>query len=108
MWVGRVVAELEAELGHFDRARELLAESSAAYEELGQRRLLILGGEPAGRVELLAGDYPRAATALKSLLEGMQGIGETIDLDIYAALLAEALYRQGRIEEAEEYADLGE
>ena len=44
----------------------------------------------------------------RSSSEGLQRVGETIDTDYYCALVAEALYEQGRIEEAEEYADRGE
>jgi class 3 adenylate cyclase/tetratricopeptide (TPR) repeat protein len=108
LWVSRDVALLAAESGRFDHARELLAKSNIGFGELGLGRLVLLGGEAAGRVELLAGDYVRAATLFTELLEGLQKVGETIDTDYYCALLAEALYEQGRIEEAEEYADLGE
>jgi tetratricopeptide (TPR) repeat protein len=55
-----------------------------------------------GWTELLLDDAPAAEQALRPTLEPLEAIGETSAYCAIVALLAEAVYRQGRYQEAEE------
>ena len=78
-------------------ARELL-------EDLGLR--LEWGGMAQGFffVEMLAGDPGAAERELRRGYEILHGLGEKSYLSTLAAMLAHALYAQGRYEEAEQFA----
>ncbi len=94
--------------GRFDEARRLRAEASAVLDELG------LSTERAGTyqmeaaIDLLAGDAAAAAELLRRGCEFADRVGETGYLSTTAAVLAEALYRQGRDAEAFEATALSE
>jgi tetratricopeptide (TPR) repeat protein len=95
------LAHLLAMQGRFDEARERYRTSRAMLEELGLRFHAALTSIDSGAVEMLAGD-PRAAEAeLRRDLEVLREMGERDYMPTTAALLAEALYRQDRLEEAE-------
>jgi class 3 adenylate cyclase/tetratricopeptide (TPR) repeat protein len=96
---------LQAMQGRFDEARALHVRAEATYEDLGLR--LPIGGltQIAGPVELLAGDAVAAERLLRRGFEILAGVGSNA---FQAALLAEALYAQGRHAEADEFAGRAE
>ena len=101
LWTLRLIAELESMLGHFDTARELLAEAKDGYMRLGLPRYIATMGEFTGKVELLAERPNLAEEGFLSSLEGYAETGEpTADVAIVWSLLSEAIYRQGRYDEA--------
>jgi predicted ATPase/class 3 adenylate cyclase/DNA-binding winged helix-turn-helix (wHTH) protein len=103
------LAGLHAMEGRFDRARELLATSHAALEELGLTLTSAASHTAAGTVELLAGDAVAAERSLRKGYEALQEMGERVLLCTTAALLAQALLAQGgRDQEAERFAELSE
>jgi predicted ATPase/class 3 adenylate cyclase len=97
-----VQAELEAGLGRFAAARDLIARAKSLIDEVA---LPVWRAGPlaqfAGLVELWAGDPAAADRALRSGYEQLSRIGEMAWLPTVADILAEALYEQGRFEEAE-------
>jgi ATP/maltotriose-dependent transcriptional regulator MalT len=89
--------------GGFDQALELLDRARTIFEELGQTAEVgRLCGPLAGSVHLLAGDAVAAEHALRESCAIVSGLRDRSPLATQAAELAETLYRQSRIEEAEQ------
>jgi predicted ATPase/class 3 adenylate cyclase/DNA-binding winged helix-turn-helix (wHTH) protein len=106
-WTLRSLAGLHAMDGRFELARELLADSNAIFEELGQT-LNSSVSHVDGIVEMLAGD---PAAAERHLLEGYRALEEMGDKafrSTTAAYLAQAVYAQGRDEDASRYTQISE
>jgi predicted ATPase/class 3 adenylate cyclase/DNA-binding winged helix-turn-helix (wHTH) protein len=101
------LAALHAMEGRFERARELLAASNSAFEELGLTLTLAVSHHTA-MVELLAGDPTAAERSLRRAYGPLEQMGDKAMLSTTAALLAQALLAQHRDEEAERYAELSE
>ncbi|MGZ3588837.1 MAG: ATP-binding protein [Candidatus Limnocylindrales bacterium] len=100
----RALAHLEAMRGRFDEARSLYRRSRDTLVELGWRfDAALTGASSAGAVELLAGDPVAAEAELRGDYEALAAMGERNYISTTAALLAEALYRQGRYDEAETF-----
>jgi class 3 adenylate cyclase/tetratricopeptide (TPR) repeat protein len=97
------LALFEAGLGHFDEARVLVAQARALLQEVALT--LWLAGplaQFAGWVELLAGEPAAAEAELRWGYETLTEIGELGWLSTVVAILSEAVYAQGRYEEAEQ------
>ena len=92
-----------AGLGRFDEARELVAQARALAQEVA---LPVWEAGPLaqlhGWVETFANDPAAAEHALRTGFETLQQIGEIAWLSTTAALLAETVYEQGRLDEAAE------
>jgi class 3 adenylate cyclase/tetratricopeptide (TPR) repeat protein len=101
--------KLEAMRGRFDEGRELVAVARSILEEVS---LTVWMAGPltqmTGWVELLAGDPASAETHLRWGVTQLQEIGEQSWLSTTAAVLAEAIYAQGRHQEAEEFIRVSE
>ncbi len=96
----RALGGLHAMLGEFDEARDYLAREWALIDE---RRLRRHGNlEVAAAVELLAGDAAQAAEHLRQGCDLIASTGEVAELSTLQAMLAEALYRLGELDEAEQ------
>ena len=95
---------LEAQLGDFERGRELVAVSQAIYEELGHVEAPMRVGMVAAHIELLADDYAGAERLLRRLCNFYESMGDRGHLAPRAAELAEAIYCQGRVDEAMDWA----
>jgi class 3 adenylate cyclase/tetratricopeptide (TPR) repeat protein len=96
----RPVAGLYAMQGRFDQARQLLAQARAIHEELASPvdlRTLAFWTAP---LEMLAGEPAAAENELRPACEFFQARGEQGLLSTLAAFLADALYAQGRVDEA--------
>jgi predicted ATPase len=103
-----VLARLEAMQGRFDRARALYRESRATLEELGWKLHAALTSLDSGPIELLAGDPQAAEAELRADYDALRGMGERNYVATVAGYLAEALYQQGRYDEAEELSTFSE
>jgi class 3 adenylate cyclase/DNA-binding winged helix-turn-helix (wHTH) protein len=103
----QALAALHAMEGRFDHARELLADSSAVFEDLGLT-LTTVAGHDRALVELLAGDPVAAEQCLRVGYSTLEQMGETNLLSTSAAYLAQALLAQQRDEEAEHFAELSD
>ena len=103
-----ILAGLLAMTGQFEQARALYQEGFAILAELGLNLRMATRRTISGAVELLAGDPVAAERELRWAMERLDTMGERIDRPGIAAQLAEALYRQGRYPEAEQFAEIGE
>ena len=103
-----VLAHLESMQGNFDHARELYTRSRATLDELGVKLLAALTSINSGWVEMIAGDPVAAGRELRGDYETLDAMGERNYISTTAAFLAEALYRQGRLDEAEEMSRVSE
>jgi tetratricopeptide (TPR) repeat protein len=90
--------------GRFDEAREILRIARATFEEIGATLLAFTNSFIAGPLELWAGDPLAAERELRESCEALEGMGERAWLCSLETFLAEALYQQGRFDEAEEWA----
>jgi class 3 adenylate cyclase len=102
-------AGFEAGLGRIDEARDLLARARALLEEVA---LPVWRAGPlaqeAGWIELLGGDPAAAEDELRRGYETLSAIGEVSWLSTVAGILAEAIYAQGRYEEAKRFTRISE
>ncbi len=97
----RALANLEAMRGRFEEARSLYRRSRATLEDLGWRfGAALTSAVASGPVELIAGDASAAEAELRRDHDALAAMGERNYISTTAAFLAEALYRQGRDEEA--------
>ena len=103
------LAGLEGMAGSFDTARELTARARAAYEELAWAVYLSTNcATVSADVELLAGDAAEAERILRESCARLEEWGEKAHLATQAAQLGEAVYRQGRHEDALQWAQVAE
>jgi tetratricopeptide (TPR) repeat protein len=102
--VATVVAGLEARRGNFEEARQLQARSEHLLRELGLGANAAGVGMYSGLLELLASDPVAAEAALRRAHEALERLGDRGGVATTAALLAEAMYAQGRDGEADRYA----
>jgi ATP/maltotriose-dependent transcriptional regulator MalT len=103
-----VQAHLAAMDGRFDQAREAYRKSREVLDELGWRFHAALTSLDSGAVEMLAGDPVAAERELRMDYETLTEMGERDYMPTTAALLAEALYEQGRFDDAESFAQISE
>jgi class 3 adenylate cyclase/tetratricopeptide (TPR) repeat protein len=96
------VAGLHGMLGDFDDARAAARRAETIYVDLGLRLALAGLTQIVGPVELLAGDAQAAESVIRRGYDILHDIGSAGDSD---ALLAEALYIQGRYDEASTLVD---
>jgi predicted ATPase len=106
-WALRSLAGLHAMVGRFELSRRLLVEANEIFEELGQTRFSS-ALDIDGIVELLAGDLDAAEGRLRAGYLALEKLGDRAFRPTTAAHLAEALYAQGRDEEAEPLTEISE
>jgi DNA-binding SARP family transcriptional activator/tetratricopeptide (TPR) repeat protein len=103
------LAGLHAMLGQFEQARALVATASRIFDDLGQPSTVATHAESmGGEVELLADDPAAAERRLRASCAALRELGDDNTLATRAARLAEALYRQERLDESDEWASLSE
>jgi predicted ATPase/class 3 adenylate cyclase len=98
-----LLGQAHARLGQFDTARSLIAERIAIQESFGNTFVALFARAELAEVEMLAGDPVAAEHELRRAYAALEEVGETGFRSTLAARLADALYSQGRSEEAEEY-----
>jgi ATP/maltotriose-dependent transcriptional regulator MalT len=102
------VAALKAMQGDFDEARQEMAAGRAMYKELGSPVDWAGSAMISGRAELLAGDAAAAERELREGYETLEQLGETGYLSTIAALLAQAVLMQDRLDEAIQLSEASE
>jgi class 3 adenylate cyclase len=95
------LAALHAMRGEFDVARSLVREGREILDELGRMHSAALSHHEA-LVEMLAGQPELAEERLRRAYERLGEMGEKALLATTAAMLAQAIYAQGRLDEAEQ------
>jgi DNA-binding SARP family transcriptional activator len=104
----RALAGLVAMEGRFDEARELLERDREIIEDVGLRVAAAVASEIWGILEMLAGDPEAAEQRLLVGYEILDGLGEKSGLSTLAAMLAHAVYAQGRDEDAFRFTQISE
>ncbi|HEV2951909.1 MAG TPA: AAA family ATPase, partial [Actinomycetota bacterium] len=90
-----------AMVGRFDEARSVGRRGASILKELGMAlELAATAGMSASIVEMLASDLEAAEAAIRPAYDTLKGMGELGRLSSRAPVLGEALYGQGRIDEA--------
>ncbi|MGI8607387.1 MAG: ATP-binding protein, partial [Gaiellaceae bacterium] len=102
------LAGLGAMRGSFDEARGLYARQQAMHEDLGRPYSLAAATIMAGRIEMLAGEPAAAEAELRRGYAILESMGELGVLSTLAAYLADAVYAQGRFDEAEQLTHVSE
>jgi ATP/maltotriose-dependent transcriptional regulator MalT len=98
--VGAAQSQLEAMRGNVDEARALIQHWRDALKDVGSELGLALTSQSAAWVELVAGEVTMAEDEARQGCDALERMGETGFLSSAFALLAESLYRQGRLDEA--------
>jgi tetratricopeptide (TPR) repeat protein len=99
---------LEAMAGRIDEGRDMTVRGRKRLETLGLLVTAAATSHASGQVELLAGDPVAAERALRAGYERLKAMGEKAYLSTTAAYLAEAVYQQGRLEEADAFTRISE
>ncbi|HEX3224522.1 MAG TPA: adenylate/guanylate cyclase domain-containing protein [Gaiellaceae bacterium] len=105
---GVMVAGLEAMRGRFVEAQERFEQSRIGFRELGHTRWLAALPLWSGPAQLLAGAPDQAEAELKEGYESLQRMGDRGLISPVAAFMAQALYEQGRYDEAVEFVRVSE
>ena len=93
----------------FDEARGHLAEAEKGYGELEERYLLANHClRVRGRIEMLAGEPTSAEAALSEACAVLERVHDEAGLSTIGSELADALYAEGRYDEAADWLDLAE
>jgi class 3 adenylate cyclase/tetratricopeptide (TPR) repeat protein len=102
-------AGLEADLGRFGEATELFERARALLEEVALP-VWLAGGltQALGWALLLEGKSAVAERELRRGYESLTAIGEVTFLSTVAGILAEAIFAQGRYDEAERFTRVSE
>lgn len=102
-------AALEADIGRFDEATELFGRARALLEEVALP-VWLAGGltQALGWALLFEGKPAVAEDELRHGYETLTAIGEVTFLSTVAGILAEAIYAQGRYDEAESFTLISE
>jgi class 3 adenylate cyclase/tetratricopeptide (TPR) repeat protein len=94
--------------GRFDEGRALVRQSAQILEDLGLKLRAAFVSDAAGFVETLAGDHAAAERELRAGYDTIEPFGERAYLSTVSALLAHAIYEQGRYEDADMFCSLAE
>jgi predicted ATPase/class 3 adenylate cyclase len=103
-FVLRTLAHLRAMQGDFDESRALYDRAREQLQDLGFAVLGAATSEYAGAIEILATNPVRAERELRAAYDELTSMGDNYFLPPVTALLAKAVYEQGRGEEAAELA----
>jgi len=97
----REISLLYGYVGRFGDARAAYTRSRSIYTQAGAKLDWAMAAIPAGETELIAGDFAAAEQILRQGVETFHAMGERGYRSTAVAVLAEALYAQGRLDEAQ-------
>jgi tetratricopeptide (TPR) repeat protein len=100
------LAQLQAMAEEFEGARESYHREQEILAELGSGIDASSTSIDSGRVELLAGDAEAAERELRRDYDALEALGEAYLRSTVAAMLGEALWQLGRLDEADEFAGI--
>jgi class 3 adenylate cyclase/tetratricopeptide (TPR) repeat protein len=106
LWMG--LGDLHSQQGDHSEARRFAARALTRFEELGLAQQAAGLTMFSGEIEFRAGDVAAAESQLRPAHERLEAIGEKGARCGVAARLAEALYRQDRLDEAERFTYVSE
>ncbi len=102
-----VLGVLHAMRGRFAEARDHFTRGIAILKELGIKLRVVTRQHLLADIELLAADPAAAERAMRWAYDREVEMGEKRDIPGTANRLADALYRQGRYEEAAQWIEIG-
>jgi tetratricopeptide (TPR) repeat protein len=102
------LSQLYAYAGRFAEARAASARCRALLTAAGARLALARSAIPGGYIELAAGDPAAAERCWREGYEAFRTMGEVSHRSTLASSIAEALYRQGRLDEAQQMTEEAE
>lgn len=105
---GTLRAVLLVMAGRLAEARELCAQADARLQELGMRLWMAVNTEFAWHLEMLAAEHTAAAEQARRGYELYREVGSGVGMRVTAGMLAEALWAQGRDEEAVRWSEVSE
>jgi ATP/maltotriose-dependent transcriptional regulator MalT len=108
MWARHMLAHLHARLGDFEAAQTQMSAWRSQMLELGQVWRYFGTADCAWDVSSLAGDWAGGEKALREAVLKYEETGDKTAASTMNAFLAEALFRQGRLDEAEHHALISE
>jgi class 3 adenylate cyclase/tetratricopeptide (TPR) repeat protein len=97
-----------AYVGRFAEAREASERARSVYGRSGAKLSWAMATSVAGEVELIAGDPAAAERHLREAYEAFRAMGERGISSTVADWLAEALYAQGRLDQAQQMTEEAE
>jgi predicted ATPase/DNA-binding SARP family transcriptional activator len=97
----REISLLYGYVGRFGDARAAYTRSRSIYTQAGAKLDWAMAAIPAGATELIAGDFGAAEQILRQGVETFHAMGERGYRSTAVAVLAEALYAQGHLDEAQ-------
>jgi ATP/maltotriose-dependent transcriptional regulator MalT len=100
-WVDSMLAVIEAMRGAPEEGRRRSARAKQTFQELGLTVTLAVVDMYAGMVELISHDAVAVEREIRPGYDALSEMGERAALSTMAAMLARAVYLQGRYEEAE-------
>jgi tetratricopeptide (TPR) repeat protein len=103
-----VNAHMRARLGELEGAFEAVTAWRRHKRELGQEAMYAATAGCVWDVCLWAEDWARGEEALREGHEMLERMGKKTDLSTVSAHLGEAVYRQGRLDEAERLSEMSE
>ena len=106
--IGWASSLLYAYVGRFADARVALARGQSMFASSGMKLEWARGAQIAGLIELVAGDPTAAERVLREGYEAFRAMGERSHLSTTAGMLAEAVYLQGRLDEAQQLTEEAE
>jgi class 3 adenylate cyclase/tetratricopeptide (TPR) repeat protein len=101
------LGELNAMQGDFEEAAALADRAIAIGEEFGLKFQLARARQGIASIHILRGDPAAAERELRKSTDAYLAMGEVGRRSTDTEWLAMAIYAQGRVQEAEEYAELG-
>jgi predicted ATPase/class 3 adenylate cyclase len=93
---------IHAYSGHFTEARETIARARSFYGSSGAKIKWAMAAQMASYIELTAGDPVAAEHHAREAYDTLRVMGDRNYLSTLAGFLAEALYAQGRLDEAQQ------
>jgi predicted ATPase/class 3 adenylate cyclase len=102
------LAQLCAMRGEFERARVLYTRARQLLDDLGLSVLAAWTSIQSSSVEMLAADPAAAERELQRDTETLSSLGERYFLPVLTGLLAQSVYAQGRLDEADEISRVAE
>ena len=97
----RELSSLYGYAGRFGDARAAYTRSRSEFTRAGAKLDWGMSAIPAGEIEMTAGDFGAAEQILRQGVETLRAMGERGYRSTAVAYLAEALYAQGRLNEAQ-------
>lgn len=93
-------AEILADQGHLDEARDGFERAMRVWRSVNAESFLAFGDYQLGRIAARQGQQVEAAERLQAAREHFKSTGQTAELIVVDAFMAEALYLAGQYEEA--------